>query len=270
MKSIYHRSICGFKTINLHATQVQSPPKSFVSASIDRKAGPNRHLKRRRVQARGGGERDQAASESRLEVMMTMDHLPPARLQLPCPDPTPARRRPLHIRHGTLKCALIGQRPLVGRGWGLLGVDAGDRTAITPQRTSEASNASRVHTTRAPQLTSPHPSHPTHTPNTHNTGRRDARGREEADTRARRHQQPSSLGQERPGTKRATSEPACVPLSLPFQQQQQQHRAQQQQQSVVIMSALVSAFGQAARAAAKALENAGRMLEAAPYVEHRK
>ena len=105
---------------------------------------------------------------------------------------------------------------------------------------------------------------------THTTGRRDARGREEADTRARRHQQPSSLGQERPGTKRATSEPACVPLSLPFQQQQQQHRAQQQQQSVVIMSALVSAFGQAARAAAKALENAGRMLEAAPYVEHRK
>lgn len=35
------------------------------------------------------------------------------------------------------------------------------------------------------------------------------------------------------------------------------------------MSALVSAFGQAARAAGKALENAGRMLEVAPYVEHR-
>lgn len=36
------------------------------------------------------------------------------------------------------------------------------------------------------------------------------------------------------------------------------------------MSALVTAFGQAARAAAKALENAGRLLEVAPYVEHRK
>lgn len=35
------------------------------------------------------------------------------------------------------------------------------------------------------------------------------------------------------------------------------------------MSALVSAFGQAARAAAKALENAGRLLEVSPYVEHR-
>lgn len=36
------------------------------------------------------------------------------------------------------------------------------------------------------------------------------------------------------------------------------------------MSALVTAFGQVARAAAKALENAGRLLEVAPYVEHRK
>lgn len=35
------------------------------------------------------------------------------------------------------------------------------------------------------------------------------------------------------------------------------------------MAALLSAFGAAARQAAKALEGAGVALEAAPYVEHR-
>lgn len=37
----------------------------------------------------------------------------------------------------------------------------------------------------------------------------------------------------------------------------------------VSMAALLSAFGAAARQAAKALEGAGVALEAAPYVEHR-